>query len=396
MPIQHGQLTILSENFKPPKLLYRESHLSELNIYATNGQHVWVEGCSGYGKTLTCRVYADESEYNSNYKTKAVFIKCGPSMKDAALSTLRDLSIRIPRLEVNGGRFASELLTRFPNTQRFLILIDEPERVRLWYREVADFAHGFHDEMIKAGKQFSIIFISQLALVTQVERKFSTTVLSRLKLKPLQFGVYSTEQIVGIIQQRLEYGLLDKSLYTTEALQLLAGHIYRIGGNMREALDIVEHAILNADKAITVENMREAIHWGKSCWWTRKLCYGIGSPHSGLFLYLSAIHSQEINSLTVDCPIIFRKYNQSITNMGVSPLSPPTVYENIRKNMIGNGLLSSSYEKQKAFYMKLTFNDADDRDWIARVGKDINWTEHIKDKNLFPLHFANTNENQTA
>lgn len=375
--MRHGQLNILSENFNPPKLMFRDTQLSELSNYTSFGQCVWAEGDSGLGKTLTVHVHADEEVYRGKGKVKSLYLKCQPSMKDTALACLRANGIRIPRLEINGQRFGEEILNKFPEVEQFIITIDEPENVRIWQQQVADFAHGLYDKLSEKNLLFSFIFTSQLSLVTQVERSFDKPAISRLKLKSIQFGYYNVDQITEIMKQRLDF-IVDSEAIDVEALRTLAEHIYRVSGNIREALDILEHAVLTADTTLDQKVMSNAIHWGKSKWWNQKLRSGVGSPHNGLLLYVAARYSQDAKTLTIPCPLLMRIYREKASELNISPLSVPTLYENIRKNLISQGLFSNTYETEKTFQNKLIFNEATDRDWIALVGKEINWQEHIQ------------------
>lgn len=377
MPLHYKQLSPLTEDFKPPQLLYRDSQLSELFKYVQQNQNVWMEGGTGLGKTVTCKVFSEEIEVRN--MAKVFYFRCQPSIKDAIYAGQHYYDLRIPRREICGGRFALEIVANFPDVPRYVLILDEPERVRMWRKDIPNFVHTFWNEMMDGQhKPFSIIFISQQPLMTKIERSFPSATLSRLKLKPIQFGIYPEEQIIGILKQRLQY-VLDKSMYSDEPLQILAKHIYRIGGNLREALDLLIHAINIADTALTPEIITSTIDWGKNQWWTRKLRQGLNSPHTALLLYLTATLSEQKKSLTVGCPAVIQLYKEITNKLNRSPLSFVTLYSNF-KTLVQEGVFTTEYETDKAFYMKLTFLDEGDRDWIVRVGKEIDWSELLEEK----------------
>ena len=156
------------------------------------------------------------------------------------------------------------------NQDRKLIcfIIDEPQKARNM-KDVDSFIFSLYQTFLGKAK-FCFIFLSQMRY-ENASRSFAEDTLSRLQLKPMIFTMYDAPQIVSILKQRLDYALKPEA-YDTKALYRLANHIRLIGGDMREALDILHQTMKFISKTkVTIDNINEGIEWGKNRWWKNEL-----------------------------------------------------------------------------------------------------------------------------
>jgi len=250
----------LSEDFKPPTLLYRNEQLQELFnlcLHPIPG-HVWCQGNKGLGKTLTARVFADEVETREN--SKCYFFEWQSSLKRTLETINAKYNFKIPNYTLGASTIARKIIDETSKDDLVCIIIDEPQKAH-FMRDVDNTAFQFYQAFL-GKRRFSLIFLSQMRYAV-ARRYFSPDTLSRLQLKPIIFPSYTIPEIVEILKQRLTY-MLEPDQYDTHALFTLAKHIRRIGSDIREALDILKVAIEQADDKINVKVMQEAIEWGKN------------------------------------------------------------------------------------------------------------------------------------
>jgi hypothetical protein len=379
MPLQCKQITPLSDNFTPNQLLARVEQLHkmfELTLVPYDNSNLWIEGDPGLGKTLTARFFMQEVENRKAGKT--FYVACDRSLKNAIQDTCHSHGIEIARRSLSASSVAEELIRKYPDAPRYIFLLDEPEKV---YRtavavsDIANFVHPLHNYMTRNGKNFNIIFISRETKL-KATTYFPEDTRSRLRLQGIIFPRYMFPQIVSILSQRMAL-VLDSEQFERTALNVLARHIYRIGGDIRQALDILRYAIFNlATKKLTNQVMEDAVEWGKTEWWKAQLTERIPSPHWSMIAYVAsqlAKKDEEGETYSVDQPVVMRGYTETMTTQGLHPLGASSVYYIIEQINKRYGFFKQKLERN-GVAAKLVF-DQHDREHIMKVGSAIDWTE---------------------
>ena len=376
--VQVGSLRPLDEDYPLAVLIERDAELQLIREYVENKDlNVWVEGKPGVGKTHTARFYAKQSGLENG--VRVIYVHADASIKDAVCHGQKAYGLQIPRKEICGTRFAEEFVKTYPDADRYVLIIDEPERV--WARrDVATFVHTYYDAMLSSHKAFNIVFVSGRINLQKAESFFPRETLSRLQLKSVIFSVYNVRQIIQILEQRLAYVYSTPGQYDRHVVALIAKHIFQhANGDIRQALGITKYAVQTADnlgRPLTEEIVLEAIEWGKVNWLKGKILKDF-SPHTAYMLYQTAILSLETNTLTIDCPSIVRRYRQTIQQIGQDPIGQTSLYNGF-KEIASEGLVKQSYVTTETTYQAtLTFDEAKDRDRIIKIGQSINWEERF-------------------
>jgi len=375
MSLQCKQITPLSDNFTPNQLLARTEQLNkifELVIVPYDNSNVWIEGDSGLGKTLTSKFFMQEIENRKCGKT--FYVPCDRSLKNAVLDTCHSFGIEIPRRGFTASAVCEELIKKFPDAPRYVFILDEPEKVyKAAISDIANFVHPLYNYMTRNGKNFNIIFISRMTQL-KAQTYFEKDTLSRLRLQGIVFPRYTFPQIVSILSQRLSFAL-DTDQYERIGVNVLARHIYRIGGDIRQALEILRHAIFRVAKdKLTAAVMEQAVEWGKCEWWRSQLTERTPSPHWSYIAYIAAQLSQsEDGTYIADQPAVMKAYTESMQKQGMQPLGASSVYYIIEQINRRYGFFKQKLEKN-GVSAKLVF-DEHDRDHILHVGNEINWNE---------------------
>jgi Cdc6-like AAA superfamily ATPase len=375
VPLQWVSLKPLEEEYQPPQLIVRDAELAQIKDYV-EGQdlNVWVEGKPGLGKTLTCKFYMQDLERER--RAKVFFVRADASFKDAVYNAQKYYGLTIPRREICGTRFAEEFTKKFLDAERYVFLIDEPERV--WAtRDIAGFIHTFYNTMLDLHKKFNIMFVSGRINLKRVERTFPEETISRLRLQSVIFSAYHVPQILAIFKQRLPLVIKDSSQYEDHALVLIAKHTYeRAKSDMRQGLLILKHAVQTAGYSITADVAEASIEWGKINWLKDKILKEF-SPHTAFILFVTASLSSERNSLVIDCPSVIEAYRKRIKQISQDPVGLTSIYHGF-KELASEGLVKQGYETtDRAYQANLTFDEEKERDRILKIGKSINWDERF-------------------
>jgi Cdc6-like AAA superfamily ATPase len=360
----------------PQTLVARENELQEIRDYVVNTpfstENLWVSGKAGLGKTLTCKFLASQIERDHIGKT--FYMICEKSIRNSIDKVRTHYHLPMSRRDISASTFASAVLEAFPSMKYFFI-IDEPDKAYA-KRDIANFIHSLWNYLIDEHCKFSFLFISKFDMA-HARKIFPTDTLSRLQLKELPFSPYDAPEIVAILKQRLDY-VVQSYKYDLPALFVLAKHIRKVGGDMRQALEILRESVrLAKGQIITTSIMEQAVEWGKRTWWTRRL--RSLPPHWALITYLAASYCKEKEIVKVDEPTIIKLYNEAVRGYNIEPLGPSTVYWIIKQ-------LSGSREEGEPFFehkleklglpAEIVFEKGE-RDRIANVGKSFDWPDML-------------------
>jgi Cdc6-like AAA superfamily ATPase len=377
MPLTPNLVTPLSDDFKPPRLLFRDKQLQEIFRFATKNslpENLWIEGEPGLGKTLTCRFFADEVEARS--LGKVFYLNCERSIRKVMENLKITYNLPVAKKDVSPSTLAMAILREYQDADLIVFIIDEPEKAYS-FKDVDAFVHTLYNTML-GKKDFSIIFASKI-LYTKARRLFHRDTLSRLQLHPIVFPMYDVPQIVEIVKQRLQYMFGAEEVYDVDALFKLGKHIRRIGSDIREALQILRYAITIADKKITSDVIEQAVEWGKNRWWQEQL--QSLPPHWAYLLYLAAHQAYVNNSLVTTQPRVIRQYLNNMRIMKLDPLGRATIYYAFVKLAEKGYFQTKSEGKGLKRITKIVFDEGD-RDHIVNVGSQIEWEYELGMKSI--------------
>lgn len=365
----------LDLEFIPTILVARDKQLKEIEDIVVNttysSENVWVSGRSGLGKTLTARFFA--KRVTEQQHDPAFYMACEKSMRNSINKVRHQYHLPMTEREISGTGFANAIMELYPS-RKYYFIIDEPDKVYA-KRDITGFVHSLWNYLIEQNARFSFIFVSKVDMSKAPNLFQATDTLSRLQLKPIIFPEYEAKEIVAILRQRLDL-VVDTYKYDMAALFQLAHHIRRIGGDMRQALEILREAVrLSENQIITSQIIESAIEWGKKTWWTRRL--RSIPPHWALIVYLAAKRCKEKANISIDELDIIKAYNTATSDFQVEPLSPSTVYFIIKQ------VSGASHDIEPFFQHKLEKwgcqaqieFDESERDRIVSVGDGLDWKD---------------------
>jgi len=354
----------LSDDFKPPILLFRRAQLEEMLKFATHPlpSNMWGQGDRGLGKTVTSRFYSAEIEargigkcYRFEWEHKLI---------NVLRAVKNRYGFKTPTYTLSISAITGEIINQTNQNDLICIIIDEPQKAHS-FQDVDSTLFDFYQNLL-GQRKFCILVISQLPY-SSLGKYFNQDTLSRLQFKPIVFANYDVPQIVEILKQRLHY-MLEENQYELDSLITLARHIRRIGGDIREALDILRVAIEQATDKITVEIMLNAIEWGKQRWWKSEL-YSL-PPHWAFILYLIAKLCAEHEKTTQSDAL--NMYMDESKRLEFDALGRRNVYY-IFDSLAEKGFITLEQIGIGRFRHTNLSMDKSDMQHIAKAGKEMEW-----------------------
>uniref|UniRef100_A0A1B6CXR5 Cell division control protein n=1 Tax=Clastoptera arizonana TaxID=38151 RepID=A0A1B6CXR5_9HEMI len=248
----------------PISLPGREDKLSMLKEYLTRHLNnktsgtLYVSGPPGTGKTVCLNSAIGDNEIKKGYKV--IYVNC-TSMKSSSTIYLRvceELGIKCKgHSEKTTLRAIENHLT---STQRSILLVLD-ELDQLSSRSQSVLYSVFEWPSLSNSRLVLVGIANALDLTDRVLPRLR----AHLQLQPelLHFEPYNRQQIVDIIADRLKQAGVNE-VFPASALQLLAGKIAAVSGDIRRALDISRRVIelaenknilqpLNGDKTHTID-----------------------------------------------------------------------------------------------------------------------------------------------
>lgn len=362
----------LYDDWDPPILLHREKELRcmlGLTVESQMPCNLWVEGAKGLGKTLTCRFFA--GEVRARGAGKPFYIQCGTSLNKSIEVACSREGIRLKQRELNPMGFINAILKAFPEEKAYYLILDDPENVKD-IRTVDGFIRDAYNTLTNAGKKFAIIVVTRMSMkyAERVMRVLGSD--SRLNPYPLVFNSYSVPEITNILEQRLNFAFERSDAWDREALHVIARYIYRVGGDIRDALSILRHAVKIAKDKLTVEDAVEAVEYSKNAWWSSQL--RALPPHWAFILYIAAKNAQVKGEVAeVDVATVIAKYKEAARNLEFDPLSKTPTYNALKKMCGIKGLFDLEKIKSGQHESLIMRFEASSVKHIIKVGEAIDW-----------------------
>jgi Cdc6-like AAA superfamily ATPase len=367
----------LMDEFKPPKLLYRDEQLQKMmSLVYERGlpENLWLEGEKGLGKTLTCRCFADEVQARGN--NRVFIMRCERSIKMSLENMCEVYRVHVPKKRLSPSSVARKIVEDNPNVDLLVFIIDEPEEVHP-FNEVAHFTHSLYNALSdlreKFGFRFSICFASRILYINAV-RLMEGRRDSRLGLRPVSFPPYNADQIVGILRQLLSIMFDDVGICEEEALGYLARHIERVGSDIREAKRALKYAIERSEDQITLAVMADAVEFIKDEWWRDQLANL--PPYCAFLLYTAAELAQPgVEGYEASQSDVVDRCIQRLRALEVDRPGLRTIYYILSK-IAEKGFFKQMRSSGFGNPIRLVFDKGDVKH-IIRVGRSINWKERL-------------------
>lgn len=219
LPGREGELAKLQE--------FLERHLKE-----GTSDSLYVSGPPGTGKTASLFKVVQQSELKS--KLKVVYINC-TTMKSANAiyaRIIQELSITtIQKL----GKNNKVIIEKYLRSKHKMLLLILDEIDQLESKKQSVLYSIFEWPSIPHSKLILIGIANALDLTDRILPRLQ----ARCELKPtlMHFTPYTKEQIYNIISSRLNQANAA-NVFSKSAIQLLAGKVAAISGDIRRALDI--------------------------------------------------------------------------------------------------------------------------------------------------------------
>lgn len=218
----------------------RESELVRLQEFLqkhlekeTSGS-LYISGPPGTGKTACLSKIMQKPELRSQFKT--VYINC-ITMKSAAAiygKIIQELSIS------KSGKNNKALIEKYLTSKHKMLLLVLDEIDQLESKKQSVLYSIFEWPSLPNSKLILVGIANALDLTDRILPRLQ----ARCELKPtlMHFSSYTKQQITDIISARLSQA--DASnVFTPPAIQLLAGKVAAISGDIRRALDISRRVI---------------------------------------------------------------------------------------------------------------------------------------------------------
>ena len=369
-------LAPLYDDWSPPTLLYRDKELREilrLTVEAPAPSNLWIEGGKGLGKTLTCQFFAQEAKARG--AGVVFYVQCGSSLNQSLKRACEREGVRVPYRNLNPLGVVSAALKQHPSSKAYYWVIDDPERVRDT-RSLSDFIRDAYNIFNQHGKRYAMLIVTRMSLKKAYTYLEVFKEDSRLHPAPIIFQPYGVDEMIKIFEQRLHYAFERDDVYDVEALVTIAKHLWRVGSDIREGLEILRRAVLEiADQKLTQSDAEKAVEWAKKNWWRAKLL--ALPPHWAYLAYIAAKRGRRAEEGTVlaDAFDVIDKYKDSLANeLKIEPLGKTSTYHALRRMSEIDGLFTIEKVKQgKVEVLKLRFDEGEARH-IIQAGDEIDWT----------------------
>lgn len=240
----------------------REDELARLQEFLqqhlkhqTSGS-LYVSGPPGTGKTASLSKIMQQQELKSRFKM--VYINC-TTMKSAAAiygKIIQELSINCPKSRKSSKTVIEKYLTSKHKT--LLLVLDEIDQLESKKQSVL--YSIFEWPSLPNSKLILVGIANALDLTDRILPRLQ----ARCELKPMliHFASYTKQQIINIISARLsEANAAD--VFTPSGIQLLAGKVAAMSGDIRKALDISRRVVELAESHKMAQILRPTNDNGK-------------------------------------------------------------------------------------------------------------------------------------
>ncbi|XP_031838552.1 cell division cycle 6 [Nomia melanderi] len=226
----------------PETLPGREPELTQLQEFMEehlkNGTSasLYISGPPGTGKTACLSKLMLEPEFKTKFKV--VYVNC-TTMKSAVTiygKIIQELGLSVPK----SGKNSKMLIEKYLISKHKMLLLILDELDQLESKNQSVLYSIFEWPLIRNSKLLLIGIANALDLTDRVLPRLQ----ARCELKPklMHFPPYTKQQIYNIILERLSEAKVS-DLFTGTAVQMLAGKVAAVSGDIRRALDISRRVI---------------------------------------------------------------------------------------------------------------------------------------------------------
>lgn len=261
----------------PENLPGREKELAELreflleNLKSQSSGSLYVSGPPGTGKTASLSKIMKEKEFADSFQK--VYVNC-TSMKSAGTiysKIIQELGVQCPKSGKNSKSTIEKYLVK--SHKMILLILDELDQLESTRQSVL--YSIFEWPSIANSKLILVGIANALDLTDRILPRLQ----ARCELKPklMHFAPYDKRQISEIIEQRLSQANVS-DVFTKTAIQLLAGKVAAISGDVRRALDISRRVVELAESEKTTQVLKPNVDNGKQLFLWPKSLPGIARP----------------------------------------------------------------------------------------------------------------------
>ncbi|XP_070172804.1 cell division control protein 6 homolog isoform X1 [Polyergus mexicanus] len=234
----------------------REEQLAKLQKFfqkhlekETSGS-LYVSGPPGTGKTASLFKIMQQSNLRS--KLKIVYINC-TSMKSAAAIYAKIIQELAITSAIKSGKNGKAIIERYLTSKNKSLLLVLDEIDQLESKKQSVLYSIFEWPSIPESKLILVGIANALDLTDRILPRLQ----ARCELKPtlIHFAPYTKQQIFDIISARLNQANAN-GVFTPSAIQLLAGKVAAISGDIRRALDISRRVVELAESHQVAQVLR--------------------------------------------------------------------------------------------------------------------------------------------
>ncbi|XP_015584726.1 cell division control protein 6 homolog [Cephus cinctus] len=243
----------------PENLPGREAELAQLYDFMyvhmknkTSGS-LYVSGPPGTGKTACLSKTMLHPEFKSSFKI--IYVNC-TTMKSATTiyaKIVQELGLGITK-SVQASKAAIEKYL-ISNHKMILLILDEIDQLDCKKQSVL---YSIFEWPSKPNSKLILVGIANALDLTD---RILPRLQARCELKPklMHFAPYSKQEIVNIITDRLKQADVS-DVFTTMAMQMLAGKVAAVSGDVRRALDISRRVVELAESQNTAQVLQPTNH----------------------------------------------------------------------------------------------------------------------------------------
>lgn len=229
-------------SFTPSSLPGREKELGELRDFLSerlresSSGSLYVSGPPGTGKTASLSKIMLEPEFKSAFKV--VYVNCTGIKSAGAIYAKIVTDLGLDLLKTEKGNRATIQKHLASKHKMILLVLDEIDQLSSRKQSVL---YTIFEWPSEPGAKLVLIGIANALDLTD---RILPRLQARCELKPklMHFAPYSKQQIVDIIGQRLREADVGDVL-NGMAVQMLAGKVAAVSGDIRRALDIGRRVI---------------------------------------------------------------------------------------------------------------------------------------------------------
>ncbi|XP_053983074.1 cell division control protein 6 homolog [Hylaeus volcanicus] len=223
----------------PETLPGREAELAKLqefldeHLKTESSGSLYVSGPPGTGKTACLSKLTMQPKFKSQFKV--VYINCTTMKSAVAIYTKIIQELGLP-----SGKYPKTIIEKYLISKHKMLLLILDELDQLESKKQSVLYSIFEWPSMRNSKLLLVGIANALDLTDRILPRLQ----ARCEMKPklMHFPPYSKQQICDIISKRLNEAKVP-DLFTGTAIQLLAGKVAAVSGDIRRALDISRRVI---------------------------------------------------------------------------------------------------------------------------------------------------------